>query len=234
MLTKYQEGQVILIDKPLDWTSFDIVNKIKFTFKKSIPKLKIGHAGTLDPRATGLLIVCTGKFTKRITEIQDQYKVYTGSMYLGATTESYDTEKPVNQEFDTSEIKDEDIIEATKAFTGTITQTPPIHSAVKVQGRKAYDLAREGEAVKLRSREVHIHHFHITKIEMPYVHFEVKCSKGTYIRSLVNDFGQALNNGAYLATLRREQIGDYSVQDAWQIDDLITTIRSEIEQYASI
>lgn len=230
MLSEYQEGKILLIDKPLDWTSFDIVNKIKFTLKRSLPKLKIGHAGTLDPRATGLLIVCTGKLTKTITSIQDQFKVYSGSFFLGATTESYDSEKPVNQTFDISHITEENIYQATEKFKGVLTQTPPAHSAVKVKGRKAYDWAREGEVVKLRSREVTIYEFDITKIDFPYIHFRIKCSKGTYIRSIANDFGLALNNGAYLASLRRDNIGDFSVEDAWSIDDLISHIRSQIDQ----
>ncbi len=235
MLTDYTEGKILLIDKPLDWTSFDVVNKIKFALKKSFPKLKIGHAGTLDPKATGLLIVCTGKFTKRITEIQDQFKVYTGSFFLGATTECYDTERPVNQTFDISHITEEDILQNVEKFRGVISQVPPAHSAIKVDGKNAYDLARKGKDVSLKSREVTIYEFEITKTDLPHIYFRIKCSKGTYIRSIAHDFGQALNNGAYLTSLRRENIGEYSVSDAWKIEDLISQIQSEISsQHASL
>ena len=216
-----------MLDKPLDWTSFDVVNKIKYALKKDFPKLKIGHAGTLDPRATGLLIICTGKFTKRITEIQDQFKVYTGSFFLGATTECYDTEKPVNQTFDISGITENDILQNVEQFRGLITQTPPAHSAIKINGTAAYLLARKGKEVNIKSREVNIYEFDITKIDLPHIFFRIKCSKGTYIRSIANDFGQALNNGAYLSTLRREDIGEYSVENAWKIDDLIQHIQEE-------
>lgn len=235
MLTDYTEGKILLLDKPLDWTSFDVVNKIKYALKKPFPKLKIGHAGTLDPKATGLLIVCTGKFTKRITEIQDQFKVYTGSFFLGATTECYDTERPVNQTFDISHITEEDILQNVEQFRGVISQVPPAHSAIKVDGKNAYDLARKGKDVQLKSREVTIYEFEITAIDLPHIYFRIKCSKGTYIRSIAHDFGKALNNGAYLTSLRRENIGEYSVSDAWQIEDLIHKIQSEISsEHASI
>ncbi len=226
-MTDYTEGKILLIDKPLDWTSFDIVNKMKYALKKRFPKLKIGHAGTLDPRATGLLIVCTGKFTKRITEIQDQFKVYTGSFFLGATTECYDTERPVNQTFDISGITENDILQNVEKFRGLITQTPPAHSAVKIGGKAAYLMAREGKEVNIKSREVTIYEFDITKIDLPHIFFKIKCSKGTYIRSIANDFGLSLNNGAYLSSLRREAIGAYSVEDAWQIEDFIQHIQQE-------
>lgn len=226
-MTNYSEGQILLIDKPIDWTSFDVVNKIKYALKKDYPKLKIGHAGTLDPKATGLLVVCTGKFTKKITEIQDQYKVYTGSMFLGATTPCYDTEMPVNQTFDITHITEEDIINNTEHFKGVIQQTPPIHSAIKVNGKTAYNLARKGKDVQLKSREVTIYDFDITRIELPHIFFRIQCSKGTYIRSIAHDFGQKLSNGAYLASLRREAIGDFSVEDAWEIQELISNIQSE-------
>ena len=226
-MTDYKEGKILLLDKPLDWTSFDVVNKIKYALKKDFPKLKIGHAGTLDPRATGLLIICTGKFTKRITEIQDQFKVYTGSFFLGATTECYDTEKPVNQTFDISGITENDILQNVEQFRGLITQTPPAHSAIKINGTAAYLLARKGKEVNIKSREVNIYEFDITKIDLPHIFFRIKCSKGTYIRSIANDFGQALNNGAYLSTLRREDIGEYSVENAWKIDNLIQHIQEE-------
>lgn len=226
-MTDYKEGKILLLDKPLDWTSFDVVNKIKYALKKDFPKLKIGHAGTLDPRATGLLIICTGKFTKRITEIQDQFKVYTGSFFLGATTECYDTERPVNQTFDISGITETDILKNVDQYKGLITQTPPAHSAVKIDGKAAYLSARKGKEVNIKSREVNIYEFEITKIELPLIFFRIKCSKGTYIRSIANDFGLSLNNGAYLASLRREDIGEYSVKDAWKIEDLIQHIQEE-------
>ncbi len=226
-MTDYTEGKILLIDKPLDWTSFDIVNKIKYALKKTFPKLKVGHAGTLDPRATGLLIVCTGKFTKRITEIQDQFKVYTGSFHLGATTECFDTERPVNQTFDISGITENDILQNVEKFRGLITQTPPAHSAVKIDGKAAYLSARKGKEVNIKSREVMIYDFDITKIELPEIYFRIKCSKGTYIRSIANDFGLSLNNGAYLSSLRREAIGEYSVENAWQIEDFIQHIQQE-------
>lgn len=233
-LDQLKEGQLYLIDKPLDWTSFDIVNKLKYALKKIAPKIKIGHAGTLDPKATGLLIVCVGKYTKRITEIQDQYKVYTGSLQLGATTECYDTERPINQTFDISHITHEDIYKTVEQFKGLITQVPPAHSAVKIEGKNAYELARKGQEVSIKSREVNIYEFDITEINLPFVHFRIKCSKGTYIRSIANDFGKALNNGAYLTSLRRENIGEYSVENAWKIEDLILKIQSEIEEHASL
>lgn len=234
-LDQLKEGQLFLIDKPLDWTSFDVVNKIKYALKKAAPKIKIGHAGTLDPKATGLLVVCVGKFTKRISEIQDQYKVYTGSFYLGATTECYDTERPVNQTFDISHITEEDIYANVEQFRGVIQQTPPAHSAIKIDGKNAYDLARKGQEVALKSREVTIYEFEITKIELPHIYFRIKCSKGTYIRSIAHDFGKALNNGAYLTSLRRENIGDYTVEDAWKIEDLIQKIQTDIQvDHASI
>lgn len=226
-MTDYAEGKLLLIDKELDWTSFDVVNKLKHALKKRYPKLKIGHAGTLDPKATGLLIICTGKFTKRITEIQDQEKVYTGTFFLGATTECYDTERPVNQTFDISHITEVDIYQTVEQFKGEIEQFPPIHSAIKIGGKNAYELARKGKDVALKSRTVTIYEFDITQIELPTIHFRIRCSKGTYIRSIAHDFGKALNNGAYLTSLRREAIGDYTVDEAWRIDDLIRFIRQE-------
>ena len=229
-IEKLQEGQTFLIDKDLDWTSFDVVNKIKFTLKKYAKKLKVGHAGTLDPKATGLLIVCTGKNTKKINEIQDQYKIYTGSFFLGATTPCYDTEQAVDQTFDISHITPDDILQNVNQFKGVITQVPPAHSAVKIDGRSAYHFARQGVEVEIKSRQVEIYDFEITEIELPLIYFKIKCSKGTYIRTLANDFGKALNNGAYLASLRREAIGNYSVNDALKIDELIRNMQTVIAQ----
>lgn len=211
-----QEGKVFLIDKPLDWTSFDVVNKVRWNIRKAynLKKIKVGHAGTLDPRATGLLIICTGKFTKRIDEIQAESKVYTGTFKLGVTTPTYDTESDENETFPTEHISEELIQEATKQFIGDIEQFPPAHSAIKVDGKRLYELARAGKEVELKPRQISIYDFKITKIEMPFIEFEVHCGKGTYIRSLAHDFGKALNSGAYLTELRRTKIGDFSVKEA--------------------
>lgn len=220
----FVEGEVILIDKPLDWTSFDVVNKIKFALKRKFGSIKIGHAGTLDPKATGLLILCTGKKTKEIQQIQDADKGYTGSFFLGATTECFDTEKEVNQTFDITGISNEDIEKNALTFLGEQQQFPPIFSAVKIDGKRAYDLARAGKDVDVKSKSVTIKKFDITKIELPLIDFYVECTKGTYIRSLANDFGLRLNNGAYLHALRRTKIGNYSVDNAFTVDDFLKTI----------
>lgn len=222
----YKEGQVILIDKPLEWTSFQVVNKLRWLIRKQfdIKKIKVGHAGTLDPLASGLLIICTGKFTKKIDTYQAQEKEYTGTITLGATTPSYDLETEVDQVFDISEITSEQILAATHQFTGEIQQQPPIFSALKKEGKKLYEFARKGEAVDIPSRTVTISEFEITKIDLPRVDFRVVCSKGTYIRSLAHDFGKSLQNGAHLSALRRTRIGDFSVDDA--ID--IATFEAEI------
>lgn len=211
-----QEGKVFLIDKPLDWTSFDVVNKVRWNIKKAynLKKIKVGHAGTLDPKATGLLILCTGKFTKRIDEIQAESKVYTGIFKLGATTPTYDTESEENEKFPDKHISEELIHQAAKQFIGDIEQFPPIHSAIKVDGKRLYELARAGKEVEVQPRRISIYEFRISKIEMPFVEFKVHCGKGTYIRSLAYDFGKALNSGAYLTELRRTKIGDFSVDDA--------------------
>lgn len=213
----FLEGQTILIDKPLGWTSFQAVNALKWGIRKKFElgkKFKIGHAGTLDPLATGLLLICTGKFTKKIPELQGQAKEYTGTLTLGATTPSYDLESEVDTVFAIKHINDDLIHETTKEFLGEIAQTPPIFSAVKKDGKRAYELARKGEQVELKSRKITISEFEITRIEMPEVDFRVVCSKGTYIRSLANDFGKALQSGAYLSVLRRTKIGDYNVDNA--------------------
>jgi tRNA pseudouridine55 synthase len=223
----FAEGEVLLIDKPLDWTSFDVVNKLKFALKKQWGKnLKVGHAGTLDPRATGLLIVCTGKKTKDIERIQNADKVYTGTIFLGATTECYDTERPVNQTFDISGISEDNLVQCASTFVGTQEQFPPAHSAVKIDGKRAYDLARAGKEVAVKAKSITIHKFDLTNIALPLISFYVECTKGTYIRSLANDFGQRLHNGAYLHSLRREKIGEYSVEDAWQVEELIQAIQA--------
>jgi tRNA pseudouridine55 synthase len=210
------EGQILLIDKPLTWSSFQAVNKLKYILKRKyeLPKkFKIGHAGTLDPLATGLLIVCTGKFTKKITEIQGQAKEYTGTITLGATTPSYDLETEINETFPTEHITEALIWETTKQFVGEIDQKPPVFSAIKKDGIRLYEHARAGEEVEILSRKITIHEFEITRIALPEIDFRVKCSKGTYIRSLAYDFGMALNSGGYLSALRRTKIGDYSVEN---------------------
>jgi tRNA pseudouridine55 synthase len=211
------EGQVILLDKPLDWTSFQAVNKLKYKLKNqfNLPKkFKIGHAGTLDPRATGLLIVCTGKFTKRISEIQDAPKEYRTEIKLGFQTESYDTEKPEILPKDISHITEKSILEALKKFIGEIEQKPPIFSAVKIDGNRAYDLARAGKEVEMKTRKVTISYLNEIEIDLPFVRFTVGCSKGTYIRSLANDIGVKLEVGAYLTNLKRTKIGNYLIENA--------------------
>ena len=220
----FVEGEIILIDKPLDWTSFDVVNKIKFALKRKFGAVKIGHAGTLDPKATGLLILCTGKKTKEIQQIQDADKTYTGSFFLGATTECFDTEKEVNQTFDIAGITNDAIVQCATTFVGEQQQFPPIFSAVKIDGKRAYDLARAGKDVDVKSKSITIYKFDITKVELPLIDFYVECTKGTYIRSLANDFGAKLNNGAYLYALRRTKIGNYDVKDAFTVDNFLKTI----------
>jgi tRNA pseudouridine55 synthase len=206
----YEDGQVILIDKPLHWTSFDAVRKIRNSLKIK----KVGHAGTLDPLASGLLIICTGKFTKKINEYMAQAKEYTGSFTLGATTPTYDKESTPENIKDYSKVSNEAIIEATKKFIGEIEQFPPIFSAIKKDGVALYELARRGETVELKARTITIYEFEITEITLPIVHFRVLCGTGTYIRSLAHDMGAALGCGAYLSELRRTKIGEYNVVNA--------------------
>lgn len=209
----FLEGQILLIDKPLEWTSFQAVNKIKWALKKAfdLKKIKVGHAGTLDPLATGLLIVCTGKATKKIQELQGQIKEYTGTITLGGTTPSYDLETEIDQTFSTDHITEAAIHEATQQFLGDIQQIPPVFSALKKDGKRLYELAREGQSVEVQPRTIRIEQFEITSIQMPKVDFRVVCSKGTYIRSLAFDFGKALESGAHLSALRRTKIGDHHV-----------------------
>lgn len=214
---QYLEGQILLIDKPLKWSSFQAVNKLKYALinKAGLPKkFKIGHAGTLDPLATGLLIVCTGKFTKRITEIQGQAKEYTGTFYIGATTPSYDLETEIDQTYSTSHINEILIHETVKQFLGEIDQKPPIFSAIKKDGVRLYEHARAGETVEIAFRKTTIYEFEITRIALPEIDFRVVCSKGTYIRSLAYDFGKAMHSGSHLTALRRTKIGDYNVTNA--------------------
>ncbi|NER16975.1 tRNA pseudouridine(55) synthase TruB [Spongiivirga citrea] len=217
----FKEGQILLIDKPLEWTSFQAVNKIKWMLKKNLglKKIKVGHAGTLDPLASGLLIICTGKFTKKISDLQDQVKEYTGTFHLGETRPSYDMETEVDATFPIDHI-DADLIEKTTAqFIGEIDQKPPIFSALKKDGKRLYEHARKGESVEIPMRKVTIHEFEITAINLPEVTFRVVCSKGTYIRSLAHDFGKALDSGAYLSSLRRTKIGDFNVENGISPND---------------
>lgn len=212
----FLNGEILLIDKPLEWSSFQAVNALKWAIRKkfNLKKIKIGHAGTLDPLATGLLIICTGKFTKKIPELQGQVKEYTGTFTVGATTPSYDLETEVDQTFPTEHITEAAIKEATNQFLGEIDQVPPVFSALKKDGKRLYELAREGKEVDIKSRKVEIFEFEITRIAFPEVDFRVVCSKGTYIRSLAHDFGKALGSGAYLSALRRTKIGDFNVDNA--------------------
>lgn len=213
---EYLNGQVLLFDKPLNWSSFQVVNSAKWALRKKfhLKKIKIGHAGTLDPLATGLLVVCTGKFTKNIPGIQEQKKEYTGTITLGATTPSYDLETEIDQRFSTDHITGDHILEATKSFIGKISQKPPVFSAIKKDGKRLYEYARKGKAVEVNAREIEIYEFEIKEVEMPKVHFRVVCSKGTYIRSLAYDFGQKLDTGGHLSALRRTKIGSFSVNNA--------------------
>jgi tRNA pseudouridine55 synthase len=220
----FAEGELLLLNKPYHWTSFDVVSKIRNAIKPL--KVKVGHAGTLDPLATGLLIICTGKLTKRIDDYQAQEKEYTGTITLGATTPSYDLETAPDQTFPLDGLTPELIEAATGQFTGTISQYPPAHSAVKVEGERLYARARRGEAVELRPRTVTISEFEITSIGLPEVHFRVVCSKGTYIRSLAHDFGKALGNGAYLSRLRRTRSGDFKVDQAYEVMELVNHLRA--------
>ena len=216
----FLSGEIILIDKPLDWTSFQVVNKIRWIIKSTygVKKIKVGHAGTLDPLATGLLIICTGKMTKSIEQFMGQEKEYTGTFTLGATTPSYDLETPINMEFPINHI-DEEMLQATLSkFIGTIDQQPPVFSALKKDGKRLYEYAREGTQVEVPHRKVNVHDFNLTQIDLPNVDFRVSCSKGTYIRSLANDFGKALNSGAYLTGLRRTRIGDFNIEKALSIE----------------
>lgn len=216
----YQNGQILLIDKPLHWTSFQAVNKLKYLLinKVGLPKkFKIGHAGTLDPLATGLLLVCTGKFTKIIAELQGQIKEYTGTFFIGATTPSYDLETEIDKVFSITHVDEKLIFETVKHFLGEIDQKPPIFSAIKKDGKRLYESARAGIEVEIASRKTTIHEFEITRIALPEIDFRIKCSKGTYIRSIAFDFGKAMHSGGHLVALRRTKIGNYEVENAMDI-----------------
>jgi tRNA pseudouridine55 synthase len=212
----FKTGQILLIDKPLTWSSFQAVNKVRWVIRKAfeIKKIKVGHAGTLDPLATGLLVICTGKFTKRLSEFQGQIKEYTGEITLGGTTPSYDLESEVTETFPTTHITETQIHETTKKFIGEIEQYPPVFSALKKDGKRLYEYARNNEEVVINPRNISISEFEITKIDLPRVEFRVVCSKGTYIRSLAFDFGKALQSGGHLSKLRRTKIGDFSADKA--------------------
>ena len=219
-LTPYLEGKVLLLDKPIGWTSFNMVQKVRYLTRVT----KVGHAGTLDPLATGLLIICTGKFTKQINTYMGMTKEYTGSMVIGATTPTYDLESEPENFKNIDHISSAQIQEATIPFVGDILQMPPQHSAIKKDGKRLYESARQGIEVKVDPRPITISVFEITSVELPTIHFRVVCSTGTYIRSLVKDFGDALGVGAYMSALRRTQIGDFKVGDAMQWEDLEITI----------
>jgi tRNA pseudouridine55 synthase len=255
-MKNYRKGEVILINKPLTWTSFQVVNKMKYVLKgaerkakegkvaepidptlskqeqhnliqERNSKLKIGHAGTLDPLASGLLIVCTGKETRNIEKYQAQEKEYTGTFYIGATTPSYDLEKEIDQVYPTGHITDELIYQTVLEFFGTIQQVPPIYSAIRVDGRRAYKSARAGKEIEMPVKEISISEFEITKISMPEVDFRIVCSKGTYIRSIARDFGEALKSGAHLTALCRTRIGEYRLEDAMTIEEFERSVKEE-------
>ena len=223
----FKNGQVLLIDKPLNWTSFQVVNKLRWEIKQrfNIKNIKVGHAGTLDPLATGLLIICTGKQTKEIDMYQGQIKEYTGTITLGATTPSYDLETEIDKTFSIEHISEELLKETTKQFIGEIQQKPPIFSAIKKDGKRLYELARKGETTEIKARTVTVSEFEITNINLPKVDFKVICSKGTYIRSLAFDFGIALKSGAHLSALRRTKIGEFSVDKGLSVEEFIENLK---------
>lgn len=222
----YRAGATLLVDKPLGWTSFEVVNKIRYKLKHrlGVKKIKVGHAGTLDPKATGLLIICTGKFTKKLADYQRLPKEYMGTLVLGATTPSYDTETEIDRRYPIDHLDAARLEAARRRLLGDIEQVPPLFSAIKVDGQPLYRRARRGEQVEVAPRRVHIYDFQLTRIALPEVDFLVRCSKGTYIRSLAYDFGRALDSGAYLSALRRTKIGDHDVAEAWKLEELVTYI----------
>ena len=228
-----EEGAVFLVDKPMDWTSFDTVNFVRALFKRfyGIRKLKVGHAGTLDPLATGLLILCTGPMTKQIEDFQAQVKTYTGTMILGQSTPTYDLESEPDAFFPTADITPEQLEAARLKFVGDIKQHPPKYSAIKIKGKRAFDYARSDEEIELKARDIHIDDFKLNLDRFPEIDFEVTCSKGTYIRSLAHDFGRELGNGACLKSLRRTRIGEFQVESAWQLEDLKNEIIATGDEY---
>ncbi len=226
-LEDFKEGQLLLIDKPLGWTSFQVVNKVRWLIRSQykIKKIKVGHAGTLDPLATGLLIICMGKMTKQIDTYQGLPKTYTGTFEIGTTTPSYDKETSVDQHYPTAHITAELLEQTRQSFLGEQAQTPPIFSAIKKDGERLYNIARKGQMTDIPSRQINIHTFELTKLDLPLIDFKVRCSKGTFIRSLAHDFGQRLQSGAHLAALRRTAIGDYSVDDAISVEQFEKMVR---------
>ncbi|MCB0631492.1 MAG: tRNA pseudouridine(55) synthase TruB [Saprospiraceae bacterium] len=222
-------GATLLVDKPKHWTSFDVVNKIRYMLRKrlGVKKIKVGHAGTLDPMATGLLIICTGKATKTLNQLQGLPKIYSGTMHFGGCTPSYDAETEVEERFPTDHITPELLEEVRQQFLGDIEQIPPMFSAIKVDGQPLYKKARQGKKLEIEARKVHIFSFELTRIALPDVDFVVHCSKGTYIRSLAHDMGKAAGSGAYLTALRRTSIGPYSIEAAWDLGELIEALRIE-------
>ena len=225
----HKAGVVFLMDKPLTWTSFNVVAKVRGVLSRfnTVKRFKVGHTGTLDPLASGLLILCAGKATKRITEFMDQQKEYTGTITLGATRPSFDMETEIEAEFPFDHITEAQVEEAMKTFIGEILQRPPIYSAKQIQGKRAYDLARAGKEVKVPKAMVEVATFELTAFRLPEIDFRVVCSKGTYIRSLANDIGQSLNSGAYLSALRRTASGEYNVEDALSIADVQEALKLE-------
>ena len=225
-----EEGVVILINKEKNWTSFDVVKKIKNLIKEkfNIKKIKVGHAGTLDPLATGLLIICTGKLTKKISEIQNLHKTYSGEITLGGKTPSFDLETEIDQKFDLINITEDQVYNVSKEFLGEMFQKPPLFSAIKVQGERLYKKARRGEKVNVKTRKITIYNFEITEINLPKVKFIINCSKGTYIRSIANDFGLKLKNGGYLSELTREKIGNYSLNQSLTISEFEKNLMRDI------
>ena len=228
-LEDFKNGQVLLIDKPLNWSSFQVVNKLRWHIRKTfnIKKIKVGHAGTLDPLASGLLVICTGKMTKQINTFQAQIKEYTGTITLGSTTPSFDLETDIDQTYPTEHITEKLIKETTKQFIGDVEQYPPVFSAIKKEGKRLYEFARAGETVEIKPRTINISEFEITKINGLNVDFRVVCSKGTYIRSLSNDFGKSLQSGGHLSALRRTKIGDFHVDNAQSIEGFIGSLSDQ-------
>lgn len=225
----YKNGQILLVDKPYKWTSFQVVNKLRWAIKKKyeLKKLKVGHAGTLDPLATGLLVICTGSFTKKIDQLQAQLKEYTGIITLGSSTPSYDLETEIDKHYPIHHLTEQDILANTAHFLGEIEQIPPIFSALKKDGVRLYELARKGESTEIKPRKITVFEFEIVKIEMPQVYFRIVCSKGTYIRSIAHDFGQTLQSGSHLSSLRRTKSGEFDVNNAHDLFKFIEGLHLE-------
>jgi len=227
MIEEFQTGKTIVVDKPYGWTSFDVVNKIRWNIRQAlgVKKIKVGHAGTLDPLASGLLVICSGKHTKRIPELMEGMKTYTGTILLGKTTPSYDLETAFNEEFATAHITAELIEQVRVQFLGEQEQIPPVYSAKQIDGKRAYDYAREGKEVVMKSVTIRVDDFQLSTDKFPEIEFELTCTKGTYIRSIAHDFGKALNSGATLIALRRTRSGQHSIEDARSVDEWISEIR---------